>query len=141
MGGPSSHVHLHHNSSPYNFFNLMMSEEFGSAIFQECTNMGTAMEGAGSMGDRDRTKYLEFTPFSREEIDSYIGLLLANGINMKPQINFWFLKTSDITIYGNDDVSKFFPRGRHRRDEFKRFFCMYDPRTDTKYDAATSYAP
>ena len=55
---------------------------------------------------------------------------------MKPQINFWFLQTHNSTIYGNNNVSKLFPRVRHRWGEFKRFFCMYDPCTDPKYDAA-----
>ena len=55
---------------------------------------------------------------------------------MKLQINFWFLRNHDRTIYGNDNISKFFLSGRRRWDEFKRFFCMYDPHTDTKSDAA-----
>ena len=41
--GPSYHVHLDHNSSPYAFFKLMMIEEFRSVILQECTNMIAAM--------------------------------------------------------------------------------------------------
>ena len=65
MAGPSLKVHLNHNSSPYNFLNLIISEEFRSIIFQECTNMRASMEGAGRKGDRDRTNCLDFTPFSR----------------------------------------------------------------------------
>ena len=34
MGGPSSHVHLYHNSSPYYLFNLMIIEEFSRGILQ-----------------------------------------------------------------------------------------------------------
>ena len=68
-----------------------MSEEFRSGILQEYTNIRSAMGGAGRKGDRYITKHPDFTPFSREEIDSYIGLILANGINMKPKVNFWFL--------------------------------------------------
>ena len=55
---------------------------------------------------------------------------------MKPQINLRFLQTHDSTIYVNDNVSKFFPSGRRRWGEFKRFFYIYDPRTDPNYDAA-----
>ena len=55
---------------------------------------------------------------------------------MKPQINFWFLRTHDSTIYGNYNVSKFFPRGRRIWDEFNFFFCMHDPCTDPKSYAA-----
>ena len=63
MGGTSTHVHSDHNYSPYDFFNLMMSEEFSSGIFQECMNMRAAMEGAGRNYDRDRNKYPEVAPF------------------------------------------------------------------------------
>ena len=73
--------------------------------------MRAAIKDAGMRGDRYRTKYPDFNTFSQEEIDSYLGLLLANCINMEPQINFWFLRTHDSTIYGNDNVSKLFPRG------------------------------
>ena len=43
MGGPYDKVHLDHNSSPYNLFNLMMSEEFKGVILQECKNIRAAM--------------------------------------------------------------------------------------------------
>ena len=66
MGGPSAHVNLYHNSLPYDLFNLMMSDEFMSGIFKECTNMRAAMEGAGRKDDQNGTKYPEFTPLSRE---------------------------------------------------------------------------
>ena len=94
------------------------------------------MEGAGRKCDRYRTKYTDLITFSQEEIDSYLGLILANGINMKPQINFWFLRTHDSTTYGNNDVSMSFPRGRCIWDEFTQFFRMYDPCTNPKYIAA-----
>ena len=35
MSGNSAHVYLNHNSSPYDLFNLIMSEDFWSGIFQE----------------------------------------------------------------------------------------------------------
>ena len=69
----------------------MMREEFRSVILREFTNMRAAMKGVGKKGDRYITKYPQFTPFSREKIDIY--------------------RTYYSTIYGNDDVSKFFPRG------------------------------
>ena len=65
ISGTSAHVHLDHNSSPYNFFNLMVIEKFRSGILQECTNIRAEMEGAGSKIDQDRTKYTDFTPFSQ----------------------------------------------------------------------------
>ena len=40
------------------------------------------MEGAGSKGDREIKNYPDFTPFSREGIDSYLVLILADGINI-----------------------------------------------------------
>ena len=51
MGGPSAHMNLDHNYSPYDFFKLMMSEDLRSGILQECINMRAEMEGAGSKGD------------------------------------------------------------------------------------------
>ena len=33
-------------------------------------------------------------------------------------------------VYGNESISKLFPRGMKRLGEFKRFFCLYDPRSD-----------
>ena len=32
--GPSTHLHLYHNSSTHNLFNLVMGEELRSGIFQ-----------------------------------------------------------------------------------------------------------
>ena len=43
MVGPSPHVNLYYNSSPYDFFNLVMSELFRSGFLQECTNMRESM--------------------------------------------------------------------------------------------------
>ena len=94
------------------------------------------MESDGSKGDQYRKKYPDFTPLSREEIDIYLGFILANGINMKPQINFWFLQTHYSTIYGNNNISMLFPRGRRIWEKFKHFFCTYDSCTDTKPIAA-----
>ena len=91
------------------------------------------MEGAGSKGDREIKNYPDFTPFSREEIDSYLVLILTDGINIQPQINFWFLQTCDSTIYGKNNSTKLFPRGGRRWEKFRNFFCMYDPCTDHKY--------
>ena len=54
MDGPSAHVGLDHNSSPYDFLNSMMGEESRSGIFQEFTNMISTMEGAGRKGDQNR---------------------------------------------------------------------------------------
>ena len=73
MGGTYTHVHLDHNSSPYNLFNLMMSEDFRIGILQEYTNTRAEMEVAGRTYDRYRTNYPDFTPFSRDEIDIYPG--------------------------------------------------------------------
>ena len=63
MGGDSSHVHLYHNYSLNNFFNLMSSDDFRSGILCECTNMRAEMQGSGGKSDWDITKYPEFTPF------------------------------------------------------------------------------
>ena len=86
--------------------------------------MRAAMEGAGRKGDRGITKYPDFTPFSREEIDSYLGLILANSINMNPQINLWFLRTHDRTIYGNNIVRKILSK-REAQMERVQAFLLY----------------
>ena len=82
-----------------------MSEDFRISILQEYTNTRAEMEVAGRKYDRYRTNYPDFTPFSRDEIDIYPGLILANDINMKPQINLWLLQTHNITVYINNNVS------------------------------------
>ena len=61
-----------------------MSEEFRIGFLQECTNMRASIEDSERKGNRDITKYTEFNPFSWEEIDSDLGLILAHCINMKP---------------------------------------------------------
>ena len=66
IGGTSANVHLYHNSSPYNLFNLIMSEEFRSSILQEFTIVISATEGEGSKGDQNRTKYPDLPPFTCE---------------------------------------------------------------------------
>ena len=139
MGGPSAHVHLDHNSSPYDLSNLMISEEFRSCIFQECTHVRSAVEFDWRKGDKYRTNYTDLNPFSREEIDSYLVLILDNGINMKPQMNSWFLRNYDSTIYGKNNFSKLFPRGRLRWDELKILYCIYNPRIYPKSDSTKHY--
>ena len=74
-------------------------------------------------------------------MDSYTGLFLANGVNMKPQINLWFLQTQNSTIYGNNNVSKLFSIWRCIWDEFKRFFSMYDPQRYPKNITAKQISP
>ena len=58
---------------------------------------------------------------------------------MKPQTSFWFLRTHNSTIYGNDNINKLFTKGRHIWDELIFFFCMYDPLTYPKYISAKHY--
>ena len=53
-------------------------------------NMRSEMEDAGRKGDWYIKNYPDFNPFSREEIYSYLGFLLAKGMKINPQINFWF---------------------------------------------------
>ena len=86
----------------------MMTEEFREKVMEGCTNMKAAMEGAGKSSS-SRRKYPEFTPFDREEIDSFLGLILANGIHLKPRLDFWFLPSSESVLFGNETVRKFFP--------------------------------
>ena len=45
MVGTSAYVILDHNSSPYNLFNLMISEDLRRSILKECTNTRAATEG------------------------------------------------------------------------------------------------
>ena len=66
IGCTSTHVHLDHNYSPYDFFKLIIIEDFSSGILQECTDMKSEMESYERKCDRDRTKYPYFTPFSQD---------------------------------------------------------------------------
>lgn len=83
-GGPSNHMNLNIDARPIDYFNLMITEEFRDKVMVGCTNMKAAMEGAGNKQGKKRTNYPDFTPFDREEIDAFLGLILANGIHLKP---------------------------------------------------------
>ena len=76
--------------------------------------MRSEMEDAGRKGDWYIKNYPDFNPFSREEIYSYLGFLLAKGMKINPQINFWFFRTHYSTICGNNNASKLFPIGSYR---------------------------
>lgn len=94
-----------------------------------CTNMRAAMEGAGSQitDPNRRKKYPDYTPFDLKEIDSFIGLILVNGIHLKPRLEYWFLSAAESRVYGNDTIRRLFPRKGKILAEFCRFFCLYDP--------------
>lgn len=138
IGGPTNNFHLDHTSSPIEYFDLMLTPQFRHQVLTNCTNMRAAMEGAGSKrkDPNRRTNYPDFLPFDREEIDSFLGLLLVNGISPKPRLEYWFLKPHDSKVYGNDFISRVFPRGAKRLAEFRRFFCMYDPRISPQSEIA-----
>ena len=135
-GGPCENMNLSIDAKPIDYFNLLMTEQFREKVMVGCTNMKAAMEGAGNSCSSSRKKYPDFTPFDREEIDSFLGLLLAHGFHLKPRIEYWFLSSADSLLFGNETVRKIFRRGDKRLAEFKHFFCLYDPRTDPSSTAA-----
>ena len=95
-----------------------------------CTNFRAFMEGPGNK--ESATNYPNFKPFTPGEIDIYLGILLSNGINIKPQLEFWFHSPPTHKVYGSDYIEHYFPRDKTRLKEFKRFFCLYDPRIHPK---------
>ena len=86
------------------------------------TNQQAAMEGAGG------SIYPDFTPFKLDEIEAYMGLLLANGISPKPNMGCCFITPEESKIFGNYHFKNRFKGGEQRWKMFRRFFTLYDSR-------------
>ena len=85
---------------PIDFFNTQISPEFIEKVVVPCTNARAQAEGSGPGG----TTYTDYVPFTAQEIYKMIGLLFANGLCPRPQLEMWFLSTQDSRLFGNDYI-------------------------------------
>jgi hypothetical protein len=86
---------------PIDFFNTQLTREFIANVAVPCTNMRATAEGAGAGG----TVYDDFVPFNTGEMYKMIGLLFANGLSPKPQVEMWFLSSLESRLFGNDFIA------------------------------------
>ena len=121
-GGPSLAMKLTCESEPLDFFNLMIADEFRLNAMLKCTNQRAAVEGAGG------SIYADWRPLSIDEINAFLGLLIANGICPKPNIGLWFANDNESKIFGNNNFKQRFRGGERRWRVFRRFFAMHDAR-------------
>ena len=104
----------------------MITPKFCLQCMTKTTNLRAAMEGAGNP-DAGKN-YPTFKPFTDQEMDKCIGLLILNGCHPKPQVDQWFLTPQQCSVFGNNIGPHIFRLGVRRYREFRRFFCMYDAR-------------
>ena len=135
VGGPSSYAMSQLNEDfasirPKDLFSLQLTEDFFKNTLLKCTNARAAAEGAGS------SQYKDFAPFDLEEIYKFTGILFANAVCPKPQLNMWFKSTRDHKIYGNEMFQSALDKkvngsstkisGERRWRHFRQYMCLYD---------------
>jgi hypothetical protein len=82
-------------AQPKNFFDTQLMPEFLSWVVK-ATNLRAYSSGAGSGG------YKDFLPFDLNELSKMIGVLFANGLSPKPQVESWFKSLSKQPLVGNN---------------------------------------
>ena len=123
-GGPSRKFALGWNATPLQFFNTQLTVKFRQKCMVEPTNMRASMEGAGS-GEKGSSNYLDWKPFTCDDLDGFLGLLIINGLSPKPQMSMWFKSSAVSRMLGNDYLRMRFPNGERRWKHFRRFLqCM-----------------
>ena len=53
-----------------------------------------------------RGEYKNFVPFGTDKLYKMVGVLFANGLSPKPQLEYWFEPTSTYLLLGSDLVLK-----------------------------------
>ena len=81
------------------YFDTQLTPDFFSWVVT-ATNLRAYASGAGS------GEYKDFLPFDLEELNKMMGVLFANGLAPKPQVETWFQPTSVQPLMGNDLISR-----------------------------------
>lgn len=120
---------------PKDYFDTQITPTFLEWVV-EATNLCAYSSGAGS------GHYKDFIPFDLIEIYKLIGVLFANGLAPKPQIDSWFQPVSDEPLFGNDLVSRALAKKNHatkktisgtnRWKHFRRYLTFSDYRDNPK---------
>lgn len=125
--------HLDENSSPCDWFNsfLPVLKKHRSPTTQVTieqittwTNQRGYLSNAGEGGGN----YVNWKPFSVEEMMSHLGVYLLNGLSPSPLIEYKFSPQVQDQVNGNDLCARIFGANSIRRHrEFKAFFTACDP--------------
>ena len=84
---------------PKDYFDTQISPTFLEWVIK-AMNLRAYSSGTGS------GKYKDFLPFNLVEMNKLIGVLFANGLAPKLQIESWFKPVSDELLFGNNLVSR-----------------------------------
>ena len=89
-------------------------------------NLNAALYNAGNM------TYKMFTNFTPEEIEKHIRVYILNGFSPSPDIKMKFRNQSNEPVNGNDAIHHALgPNATCCHKEFKKFFCVRNPRMVT----------
>lgn len=122
VGGPSQEVKLTGESTVLEYFELFFTKEIRQQLVAN-TNAYAVSVGAGA------AKYPDFTPFSHEDIDLMLSLLMRNGLKPHPNMELWFKNPDQDQIWGDHRVRNMFgPRGVQRWKELRSLFHIQDPK-------------
>eukprot|EP00957_Ditylum_brightwellii_P034858 2641371-Ditylum_brightwellii.AAC.1 len=73
--------------------------------------------------------YKTFTNFTSEEIEKHIDVYILNGLAPSPDIKMKFGQQSNKPLNRNDAIHHALePNATCHHKEFKKFFCIHDPR-------------
>jgi hypothetical protein len=118
---------------PKDFSDLQITPEF--VYWITCaTNRRATANGAGC----GTGEFKDWVAFDQFEMYRFFGVLFANGLAPKPQIDYWFETTERFPLFGNNLTSRVMAkevattgkkiRGVRRWRHFRRFFTLADYR-------------
>ena len=111
---------------PLIFLNYMFTPDFRDKVIRYGSNMRDYMERVGLNGT-----YKYSTHFASFDIDAYSGLLFANGLSPRTQVEMWFQTLENSKIFCNnfsEIVSQMGPEGGYI---FAHFLTLYESHTQT----------
>ena len=91
---------------PLIFLNYMFTPDFRDKVIRYGSNMRDYMERVGLNGT-----YKYSTHFTSFEIDAYNGLLFANGLSPRTQVEMWFQTLENSKIFCNNFFRNSFTNG------------------------------
>jgi hypothetical protein len=84
-------------SRPQDYFDLQMNKKLFK-FMTDATNLRAASDGVG-LG---RGEYKDFAQVDVDEVYKMVGVLFANGLAPKPQLEYWSEPTSKLPLFGSD---------------------------------------
>eukprot|EP00959_Pyramimonas_sp_CCMP1952_P415432 8704856-Pyramimonas_sp.AAC.1 len=111
IGGPSKKVYEHvlEKSSPLEFLDLFLTSEIKGTMRKNSNLYATGVREATATG------FLDWYPFSDEDIDAFIAVLFMNGLHPVHEMEQWFIDPDTSPIYGDSRVRRLFPKNPRRR--------------------------